>query len=298
MVSESRKLLDEQIASLKALRLAAGFTYTGLAALPALSRQSQQTLVSHLARLVVAHFEKLRNCLASAEHWLGHTDSIYVPVPLAEGEYKSACEGAEALLQQVAVLAGCECDYAECLPTDSDKLEKALEVRFREGGIPIWISDAPVETLTQLASVVTQETNDAISRLTREFHAASPPISVVTYDVNGVAHVANDAPVDNEGEAIARVLAVADPSAARIIAVADDGALSVEERMQAICEIDVRFYGKNSPQWATLLGTSASAIRNTHFWRVDRKKYVGEEIEKFRELHPESELPDWLKDAE
>ena len=83
----------------------------------------------------------------------------------------------------------------------------------------------------------------------------------------------------NEGEAIARVLEIADPSAARIIAIADDKTLSADERMHAIAAIDERYYLKQSPQWATLLQCSAPNIRVTVFWKVTRLNWLAKQSE-------------------
>ena len=103
---------------------------------------------------------------------------------------------------------------------------------------------------------------------------------------------------DNEAESIGRLLAMMDSNAPRIMAIADNSELSAEEQMRAICEIDVRFYGKKSPDWAKMLRVEGSAIRKTAFWRIDRRKWIGEAVAKFREQEPDSELPDWLNETD
>ena len=58
---------------------------------------------------------------------------------------------------------------------------------------------------------------------------------------------------------------------------------SADSRMRAICGIDRRFLGYESPQWAELLGVSDAAIRKTPFWKQDRRPA----IEADRELRGE-----------
>lgn len=172
MATEARALLDEQIAALNALRFAADWAYMGAAVLPTLVRQqSAEKVASHLAKLVVDGRTKLDACLDRAEHWLGPTDPVHVPIPLAEGNCPSACAGAAHLLQQLAVLTGIEADSSEPLPTDTGKLAKALTDKF-QSGIPDWLLSAPVDDVQQLADVVKQETDAAIARATNEYRTA------------------------------------------------------------------------------------------------------------------------------
>ncbi len=172
MASEARALLDEQIATLNALRFAAEWAYRGTAVLPAMARNGNaESVASHLARLVVEGRAKLSDGLERAEHWLGPTDPIYVPIPAAEGDCPSACGGAFALLLQLATLAGIEAGSSEPLPTDAGELEQTLAAKFRSS-IPDWLLSAPVDDLQHLAEVVKQETDAAIARAANEYRAA------------------------------------------------------------------------------------------------------------------------------
>jgi hypothetical protein len=45
--------------------------------------------------------------------------------------------------------------------------------------------------------------------------------------------------------------------------------------MRAICRLDrPRFLAYNSADWEELIGVSASAIRQTKFWKEDRPKAI------------------------
>jgi hypothetical protein len=100
---------------------------------------------------------------------------------------------------------------------------------------------------------------------------------------------------DSEAEALARLLEVADLSVLKIVSIANDANLSADLRMRTICELDLRFYSKNSTQWATLLGITPNAVRLTEFWRVDRAKYVGDNESRHRLRNPTGEWPDELR---
>lgn len=79
---------------------------------------------------------------------------------------------------------------------------------------------------------------------------------------------------DNEGDVLARVLEVADPSAARIIAIAGDGELSVDDKLRAIAEIDLRFLAYTPAKWAKLLGATRQAVEKTRWWTIDRPALI------------------------
>lgn len=50
---------------------------------------------------------------------------------------------------------------------------------------------------------------------------------------------------------------------------------TADDKMRAICATDRRFYGWKSPRWSDLLGVSEAAIRQTEFWKMDRKMAIG-----------------------
>lgn len=171
--SDARALLDEQIEALNALRQSAQLAYMMTSALPIVANMRDAGgMASYLAQLAVERFSALNRCLNRAEHWLGRTEPVYVPVPGAEGEHPSACAGASNLLLQVATLTGIEADASDPLPKDGAELAEALTAKIQEHGIPEWVLSAPVETLQNLANVVQAETDAAIARLTREFYSA------------------------------------------------------------------------------------------------------------------------------
>jgi ribosome maturation protein Sdo1 len=60
------------------------------------------------------------------------------------------------------------------------------------------------------------------------------------------------------------------------VAIAADASQSADERMRKIAQLDSRFYGKSSTEWASLLRISDAAVRQTDFWKVDRKKHLGD----------------------
>ena len=49
---------------------------------------------------------------------------------------------------------------------------------------------------------------------------------------------------------------------------------SVDDRMRAICLIDLRHLAWDSPKWANLLNVSEAAIRKTKFWKEDRPRAI------------------------
>lgn len=84
---------------------------------------------------------------------------------------------------------------------------------------------------------------------------------------------------DNEGEAIARMLALMSPEDARIIAIADKPDLSVDDKLRAIATVDVRYYGKTSEELAKIVrqkgqAVTGQAVRGTHWWKVERKAWL------------------------
>ncbi len=64
-----------------------------------------------------------------------------------------------------------------------------------------------------------------------------------------------------------------DENGEHIVAIAADAAKSADERMRRISEIDRRVCAWTSSRWADLLRVSASAIRQTGWWKVDRVRY-------------------------
>jgi hypothetical protein len=69
--------------------------------------------------------------------------------------------------------------------------------------------------------------------------------------------------------------AVGDDNAIAIINIAQDPTKTVDQKMRDIYGIDKRFLGKTSEEWATLLTVSGPAIRQTDWWKIDRKRLQG-----------------------
>jgi hypothetical protein len=70
------------------------------------------------------------------------------------------------------------------------------------------------------------------------------------------------------------VAVVADGHAVEILRVAISSK-SADEKMQLIYRIDSRALGWESPAWARLLQVSDSAIRQTDWWKNERKRLIG-----------------------
>jgi hypothetical protein len=67
------------------------------------------------------------------------------------------------------------------------------------------------------------------------------------------------------------ILAQADDVDVAVAEIVQDPRLSAEEKMMGILRQDKRFAGYTSPQWSTILGVSADAIRKTGFWTEMQK---------------------------
>jgi hypothetical protein len=73
----------------------------------------------------------------------------------------------------------------------------------------------------------------------------------------------------------ATLAAVADENAIAIIKVAEDPTKTTDEKMRAIYAIDSRAVGWDSPRWAKVLQVTPPAIRQTDWWRQERKRLRG-----------------------
>jgi NTP pyrophosphatase (non-canonical NTP hydrolase) len=70
--------------------------------------------------------------------------------------------------------------------------------------------------------------------------------------------------------------AIGDENAARVISIANRRDSSAERKMEEILQIDPRFAGKDSHEWAKLLGVSDAAIRKTATWKHIRRAQADE----------------------
>jgi hypothetical protein len=76
------------------------------------------------------------------------------------------------------------------------------------------------------------------------------------------------------GQLIERVaLAAGDENTVEVLAIAHRQDWSAERKIEEILRLDPRFAGKNSRQWATLLGVTPQAVRQTGIWtELQRRK--------------------------
>lgn len=92
-------------------------------------------------------------------------------------------------------------------------------------------------------------------------------------DQDRVTNSRTAAEEDDESE-MARALAVMPDDHLRILAIAKDSTKSVDDRLRAMTELDATYYSKDSMELAPVLGCSASAIRQTRWWKLDRPNYL------------------------
>jgi hypothetical protein len=71
-------------------------------------------------------------------------------------------------------------------------------------------------------------------------------------------------------------VAVGDDNVGRIMAIANRQDWPAERKMEEILRIDSRYVGKDSQEWATLLGVSDAAIRKTAIWKQIRRAQAAE----------------------
>jgi hypothetical protein len=67
------------------------------------------------------------------------------------------------------------------------------------------------------------------------------------------------------------VQAIGDDNAGKILEIASQKDLPGESRMQNILRLDRRFAGKDSNEWATLLGVTPAAVRGYQTWKTLRR---------------------------
>ncbi len=80
---------------------------------------------------------------------------------------------------------------------------------------------------------------------------------------------------------------VLEENSLKILAIVQNSKLNTDRRMRQICEIDVRYWQKRSPFWATAFGVTPQAIRNTPFWREDRRHFLKRVQELSDDRYPE-----------
>jgi hypothetical protein len=74
------------------------------------------------------------------------------------------------------------------------------------------------------------------------------------------------------------IVGLLDDVAIEVLRIAGDGR-GAEDRLQDISKLDTRFWGKDSPELAELLGLSEGRIRQTKWWKEDRPKRLAPDDE-------------------
>jgi hypothetical protein len=70
---------------------------------------------------------------------------------------------------------------------------------------------------------------------------------------------------------------------------------SLNSKLRRACETLPEAWTWTSDKWAALTGKSDSAVRQTDFWRVERKRQWAATIAKYRDENPDGELPSELR---
>jgi hypothetical protein len=93
-----------------------------------------------------------------------------------------------------------------------------------------------------------------------------------------------EAPRDVQGDSVGRPTGEDSPATKHLeILLGEDGQeilaiarsrVSADDKMRTICRTNCQYLGWKSKQWADLLGISDSAIRQSTFWRQDRKRAI------------------------
>lgn len=196
-------LVDGRIASLNKLRDAAKVAYIGTASLPTLFRNAgEREVAGSLARLATDYRSDLDSCLNQCRQWLVAKVPVAVPCPGFEIQEHSACEGAAALLFQVAILASETADSSERIPTNADELRNLLEQADSSGFD--WLQSAPTDDLQALAEAVDREIDASIRELWPTMPAGQKASS---YGDDTKAQPAKPARSTSSGEARAKIIA-------------------------------------------------------------------------------------------
>lgn len=78
------------------------------------------------------------------------------------------------------------------------------------------------------------------------------------------------------GAKIQAALEALDEDSRKAFAIAQAAGKTVDVKMREICDIDrPKYLAWKSPQWSKFLGVSEAAVKQTDFWKIDRKKAIG-----------------------
>lgn len=119
--------------------------------------------------------------------------------------------------------------------------------------------------------------------------ATEPPVTAPAAQPAAAQSVTSDAL-----EVLMNQLATFGPAETNKIMEIANGKLRSDEKMRRICAIDSVYFQHDSKQWAKLLNVSDAAIRQTVFWKVDRKTFVAQARELFQADNPGNDLPPWM----
>ncbi len=70
------------------------------------------------------------------------------------------------------------------------------------------------------------------------------------------------------------MLAIGDDTAAKVMVVVSKRDLDTERKLDAISELDERYWSWNSPKLGELLNLTSTRIRQTEWWRVKRNAWM------------------------
>jgi hypothetical protein len=99
---------------------------------------------------------------------------------------------------------------------------------------------------------------------------ASEPTTAVLPAPEGASHTQKEQPRDPNWQSLLAI--VADENTLAVLKVAQDLTKTADERMRTIYVIDNRVVGWTSGKWAEALSVTDAAVRQTDWWKIDRKR--------------------------
>lgn len=124
---------------------------------------------------------------------------------------------------------------------------------------------------------------------------AKQTVEVAALPAPAVHSTAAESDSDRIGKLLERMGKVAGDHTTEIIQIASNPKLTCEEKVDAIYKIDGRTIGWSAPHWGKVVGFSRQMVEKTNFWKVERKKHAADAIAKFRDLNPDGDLPEELR---
>jgi hypothetical protein len=90
---------------------------------------------------------------------------------------------------------------------------------------------------------------------------------------NAAASAAPEVDAQSQGGAARPLELLVGKETKEILAIAKSDK-TVEDRMRAICAVDLRYLEWDSPTWAKLLDCTPEAVRKSDFWKLDRPRAI------------------------